>query len=82
MLEIQFDKGCTMNFTKSNNEKIVKLFSLLSLFVEPWWNDYDDCTASFNRPELTLDKKRSFTSRLSSANVTKSAENCGFGYIC
>ena len=37
-------------------------------------------------PELslhpTLQKKWSFTVRISSVNVTKSAGNCGFGHIC
>ena len=47
------------------------------------FNDLNnDHTIENDNPALTLHKKWSFPLTISSANVIKSAGNCGFGHIC
>ena len=58
--------------TFKSNKHVRAVFSYQSFF----FNKYR------KNPHKTLHKKWSFPFRVSSVNVTKSADSCGFGHIC
>ena len=60
--------------------KLQHLLALLVILFNSLWNDFADSEQGESMEHI-CDKKLSFSLRISSVNVTKSAGKCGFGHI-
>ena len=82
-LSRQFFCGRSLNALCENCPEselfLVCIFSIRTLYGKIWTRK-NSKFGNLSRSDL-LHKKKSFLLRLSSVNMTKSAENCGFGHI-